>query len=116
MSTNISNENYLEVFSIIWLNNSADDIETAEQNLRSIINRFKIFQDVKECQNYIQNKSKQDQLMVVVDNEFGALIVPNVYSLQQVSAIYVFDQDQINEPWIQVSGKVIFHLNPIDFY
>lgn len=107
-------ENDLELFSVIWLNNNDDDMKIAEQDLRSIINRFKKFHDVKDCQNYIENKLKQDRLMLIVDNQSGVLIVPLVYSLQQVSAIYIFDHEPINEPWIHVSKKVQnFILNSI---
>jgi hypothetical protein len=104
-----SNDNHLEIFSLIWLdaNNNIKDNRDAEQELRTIINHFKEFQDVKECQKYIEQKSKQDRLIFVVNDQLGQEIVPSVHKLRQVLSIYVYCKDEkTNGQWISNFPKV----------
>ena len=56
-----SNDNHLEIFSLIWLdaNDNIKDSQDTEQKLRNIINHFKEFQDAKECQQYIEQTSQK---------------------------------------------------------
>ncbi|CAM4962289.1 unnamed protein product [Rotaria socialis] len=56
----------LEIFYLIWLDANANGKETrdTEQKLRSIINNLKKFQDVKQCQKYIEERSKNDRLVM----------------------------------------------------
>jgi hypothetical protein len=65
MATNIpSDDNFhtnaddmrLETFCIIWLDasGSSEDIRDTEQQLRSMINHLKKFQNIEQCQKYIE--------------------------------------------------------------
>ncbi|CAF4267783.1 unnamed protein product, partial [Rotaria magnacalcarata] len=58
----------LEVFCLIWLdaNSNAKDARDTEQKLRSIINHLKKFQDVKQCQKFIEERSKNDRITIIV--------------------------------------------------
>ncbi|CAF4611176.1 unnamed protein product, partial [Rotaria magnacalcarata] len=66
-----------------------------EQKLRSIINNLKKFQDVKQCQKYIEERSKNDRLVMIVSGQFGQEIVPSIHKLRQVISIYVYCFDKI---------------------
>ncbi len=94
-STNDDN-NHLEIFSLIWLddNVNAKESRDTQQKLRSIINHLKIFQDVQECQRYIEQRSKQDRLVLIVSGQLGQKVVPSIHKLRQVSSIYVYCKDK----------------------
>ncbi|CAF4981232.1 unnamed protein product, partial [Rotaria sp. Silwood1] len=58
-------EQSLEIFCIIWLDDNiqAKDNRDTEQKLRSIINRFKKFQDLEQCQKYIEQRSQNERVV-----------------------------------------------------
>jgi hypothetical protein len=108
-----NNDNHLEIFSLIWLNANEDieDSQNTEQKLRPIINHFKRFQDVKECQQYIEQKSKQDRLVLIASDQLGQEIVPFIHKLRQVSSIYIYCKDNnSHEQWTNSFTKVDIHL------
>ena len=102
--------NHLELFSLIWLdaNSIIQENRGTQQRLRTIINHLKKFQDVQEWQKYIEQRSKDDRLVLVVSGRLGREIVPSIHTLQQVSSIYVYCMDKSgNEQWASKFGKVI---------
>ncbi len=108
-----NNDNHLEIFSLIWLDayDDIDDSQNTEQKLRTIINHFKRFQDAKQCQQYIEQKSKQDRLVLIVSGKLGQEVVPFIHKLRQVSSIYVYNKDNnTNEQWINHFTKVNIYL------
>ncbi|CAF4524151.1 unnamed protein product, partial [Rotaria socialis] len=99
----------LEIFHLIWLDANANGKETrdTEQKLRSIINNLKKFQDVKQCQKYIEERSKNDRLVMIVSGQFGREIVPFIHELRQVISIYVYCFDKVrNKQWSDKFSKV----------
>ncbi|CAF4947529.1 unnamed protein product [Rotaria sp. Silwood1] len=108
LHTNIDDEQ-LEIFSLIWLDdniNAKDDRDT-EQKLRAIINRLKKFQDVKQCQKYIEERSQNERLVMIVSGRFGREIVPSIHKLRQVISIYVYCMDkEDNKKWTDKFAKV----------
>ncbi|CAF1595707.1 unnamed protein product [Rotaria magnacalcarata] len=99
----------LEIFYLIWLDANANGKETrdTEQKLRSIINNLKKFQDVKQCQKYIEERSKNDRLVMIVSGQFGREIVPSIHKLRQVISIYVYCFDKVrNKQWSDKFAKV----------
>ena len=106
---NIDDE-HLEIFCIIWLddNSQANDNRDTEQHLRSIINRFKRFKDVERCEKYINERSPEDRLILIVSGRFGRKIVPAIYKVRQVISIYVYCMDEArNKEWSKKYTKVI---------
>ncbi|CAF5145692.1 unnamed protein product, partial [Rotaria magnacalcarata] len=58
------------------------------------------FQDVKQCQKYIEERSKNDRLVMIVRGPFGQEIVPSIHKLRQVISIYVYCFDKVrNKQW-----------------
>ncbi|CAF3754058.1 unnamed protein product [Rotaria socialis] len=103
------NDNHLEIFSLLWLdtNNNMKDRQDTEVKLRSIINHFKKFQDAKECQQYIEQRSKQDRLVLVVSNKLSQEMVSSIHKLRQVLSIYVYcEEGKTDEQWCSKFSKV----------
>ncbi|CAF1401281.1 unnamed protein product [Adineta steineri] len=99
----------LEIFSLIWLDANVDvkDTRNTEVKLRSIINHIKKFQDIKQCQQYIEQTSQKDRLVLIVSNRLGQEIVPVIHQLRQVISIYVYCMDKkSNEQWSLKFSKV----------
>ncbi|CAF1515355.1 unnamed protein product, partial [Rotaria magnacalcarata] len=99
----------LEIFYLIWLDANANGKETrdTEKKLRSIINNLKKFQDVKQCQKYIEERSKNDRLVMIVSGQFGQEIVPSIHKLRQVISIYVYCFDKVrNKQWSDKFTKI----------
>ncbi|CAF5041393.1 unnamed protein product, partial [Rotaria magnacalcarata] len=107
----------LEVFCLIWLdaNSNAKDTRDTEQKLRSIINHLKKFQDVKKCQKFIEERSKNDRITIIVSGQFGQEIVPAIHKLRQVISIYVYCFDIVrNKQWSDKYTKVKGVVNKLD--
>ncbi|CAF1147444.1 unnamed protein product [Rotaria magnacalcarata] len=107
----------LEIFSLIWLdaNSNAKDTRDTEQKLRSIINHLKKFQDVKQCQKFIEERSKNDRITIIVSGQFGQEIVPAIHKLRQVISIYVYCFDIVlNKQWSDKYTKVKAVVNKLD--
>ena len=108
---------HLEIFSIIWLDTNVDIKETrnTEQKLRSIINQLKKFQDIKQCQQYIEQKSSKDRLVLVLSEPMGQELVPAIHQLRHVISIYVYCMDKKkNEEWTCKFPKVKFIMADVD--
>ncbi|CAF1427681.1 unnamed protein product [Adineta steineri] len=99
----------LEIFSLIWLdaNVNVKDTRDTEVKLRSIINYIKKFQNVKQCQQYIEQTSQEDRLVIIVSGRLGQEIVPFIHQLRQVISIYIYCVDKkSNEQWAHKFAKV----------
>jgi hypothetical protein len=81
-----------EIFSLIWLDTNTDVNQNrdAEEKLRPVINHFKRFENVKQCKKYIEQCSKQDQIVLITSGQLGKEIVPGIHHLPQVVSIYIF--------------------------
>lgn len=98
-----------EIFTLIWLDAHVDDhaARNAEQKLRSIINYLKKFQDVKPCQKYIEQSSKNDRIVLIVSGRLGQEIVDSVHQLRSLIAIYVYCMNKkAHEKWASKHAKV----------
>ena len=110
MAVASDDDNNLETFALLWLDasvNSSEENRHAQQHLRSTINYLKTFEDVEQCQQYIQFVSPYDRLVLIVSGQLGRQIVPNIHKLQQVSSIFVYcGNKQLNEEWARQYPKV----------
>lgn len=109
-ATNIDDQR-LEIFSLVWLDKNVNIHETrnTERKLRTIINCIKNFEDEKECQQYIEQRSQTNRLVLIVSGQMGRVIVPTIHHLRQVVSIYVYCMDKKkNEEWTCQFAKVRF--------
>ncbi|CAF3862954.1 unnamed protein product [Rotaria sp. Silwood1] len=104
-----SDEMHLEIFCLVWLDagSIAKDGRDTEQQLRSIINHLRKFQDVALCQKYIHERTAKERVLMVVSGQLGREIVPSIHHLRQVISIYVYCFDKKrNEQWASKYAKV----------
>ncbi|CAF5153314.1 unnamed protein product, partial [Rotaria sp. Silwood1] len=102
------------MFHLVWLDpgSSSTDGRHPEQQLRSIINHLAKFQDVHECEEYIKAQSSNERIVMVVSDQLGRKIVPNIHLLRQVLSTYVYCMDVVDHKiWTQnyrnVKGVVV---------
>ncbi|CAF3513122.1 unnamed protein product [Rotaria socialis] len=99
----------LELFCLIWLgaNSNGKEARDTERKLRSIINHLQKFQDVDQCQKFIEKRSKNERVVMIVSGRLGREIVPAIYKLRQVISIYVYCMDKKgNKKWADKFAKV----------
>ncbi|CAF3579069.1 unnamed protein product [Rotaria sp. Silwood1] len=99
MATSIllNDDKCLEVFSPIWLDSYANDNRHAEQKLRSVINYLKKFQDIEECEQYIEKTSEQNRLILIVSGMLGREIVPSIHYHRKVKSVLTHIDDLISQ-------------------
>lgn len=99
-----------ETSILIWLdacvNTSKDNIE-AQEELTSILNKFKTFEDLNDCQKYIQSVSLNDRIVLIVSGQLGRQLIPKIHQLEQLSSIYIYCMNkEANEKWSKDFEKV----------
>jgi hypothetical protein len=106
----ISSDNNLETFSLLWLDasvNMTDDNLHARDELQSIFNQLKTFENPTECEQYIRSMLVEDRIVLIVSGQLGREIVPRIHSLEQLLSVYVYCYDQnANEQWSSQYKKV----------
>ena len=99
MATAISfhHENHqdLERFSLIWINPNPQDSQDIELKLRSIFNDFTKIKDFEQCQEYIQQTSATDRLVLIIDSQ----LIFSIHQMEQIISIYIYciDTDTIEQ-------------------
>jgi len=110
MSDNVIVHNDVEISITIWLDaeiNKKVENQNAQQQLRTIVNRFKTFEDANECEKYIRSKSSKQRLLLIVNDQQGRQIIPHIHALRQVISIYIYCKDKNeNEQWTNQFSKV----------
>lgn len=101
-------------YSILWLDasaNSSNDNRQAQNQLRSIINHLKTFDDEHQFQEYIQTVSSHIRLVLIVNGRLGRSVVPRIHDNSQIVSIYVYCMDKKrNEQWAQNYSKVYYFI------
>lgn len=100
-----------EIFSIVWLDThtNATDLRSTEQALRAIINHLIKFQNLPDCQKYVEDCSEKNRLVMIVSGQLGQRIVPSIHKFRQVISVYVYCMDKKrHEEWAYQFKKVKF--------
>lgn len=98
---------HLELFSLVWLDDNITEDRGTQEKLQTIINHLKRFHHASECQRYIQDTSKNDRIVLIVNGLLGRELVPCIHHLSQVSSIYVYCMNKMeNELWTKDFHKV----------
>lgn len=103
--------NNLEVFYLVWLdtfiNKSKENLDS-QQQIQSIINDIRIFENIEDCEKYFHEISKDDRICFIVNGRLGQEIVPRIHHYQQIFSMYVYCMDKkTNEEWAKNFPKVI---------
>lgn len=103
MAGNVKSSIYL------WLdqsvNTSENNIEFQEK-LRHIVDNLRTFDNIQQCEQYIR-KVTNEKIVLIVSGAFGRQIVPQLHHLHQLSACYIYCQDEkANKQWSEKYSKV----------
>lgn len=102
----------LELITLIWLDKLADATQEnreIQDKLRSIVNHLRIFDNCRQCEDFIKNKinDKQDKIILIVSGQLGQEIIGNIHDLRQIISIFVFcGNKERNEAWARNYRKV----------
>ena len=101
---------HLELFSLIWLDDNVKEDRGTQEKLQTAINQLKKFHHPLECQRYIQDRSKDDRIVLIVNGRLGRDLVPCIHHLPQMSSIYVYCMNRTeNELWTNDFHKVNYY-------
>lgn len=81
-----------EDFIIVWLD--ADNDLHAENNqndliqLRQLVNRLELFNDVDECVDYMTDV-KHEKVFLIVSDAFSEIVILLIQNIQQIVSIYI---------------------------
>lgn len=104
-------ENNLEGTYVIWLDSSVDILEEnriAQQQIRSITGHLKLFENIQDCERYLNQASINDRILLIVSGRLGKEIVPRIHHYRQIFSIYVYCGDKTqHEEWAKHFQKVI---------
>jgi len=110
VSDDVTVRNDVEISIMVWVDaeiNKKIENQKAQQQLRTIVNRFKTFEDGNECEKYIRSISSKERLLLIVNDQQGREIVPHIHAFRQVTSIYVYCKDKKgNEQWTNQFSKV----------
>ncbi|CAF2131972.1 unnamed protein product [Rotaria magnacalcarata] len=112
-----ANNQNVEIFSLVWLDQHVESqyIRNTESKLRPNINLIKKFADVKKCQQYVEDLSSSDRVVMIVSGVLGQQIVPSIHKLEQVISIYVYCMNkERNKRWSKYFTKVKGVINEVD--
>jgi hypothetical protein len=108
-SLKISSNN-LETYYLIWLDSSinSNDNINIQYKLRSLINHLQIFEEIIECEKYIQSISLKDRIVLIISGDFSQQFIPRIHDFQQIYSIYIYCLNkQFFQQWSQEYIKVI---------
>ncbi|UJR32118.1 hypothetical protein I4U23_019586 [Adineta vaga] len=105
----------LEIFTLIWFesspNSNHDNVEI-QQQLRSLINYLKLFDDIDDCEQYIRSLSKDDRLVILTNDKFALQLTSRVHDLRRITSIYVYSTDnEATYEWIEQYKKIRYAQN-----
>jgi hypothetical protein len=107
----------LEFSTLIWLDKHVyeqqnQQVSTTNNNpireqLRSIINYMKIFDQLNACQSYIENVDEQEEIVLIVSGTYSKEIMPKIHNLTQLRLVYIYCMnEQEYQNWIKEFPKV----------
>ena len=90
----------LECATLIWLDkhvyeqqkeqvSPTENIPTRQQ-LRSIINYMKVFDQADACENYIENVDASEEIVLIASGTYCKEIMPKIQNLPQLHSVYIY--------------------------
>ena len=111
-------------FTLFWLDaevNLSEHNKTVQKQLRTIGKQLNAFDDVEQCRRMIEAFNKQERLILIVSGRLGQMLVPDIHSLPQLTAIYVYCRDKtLHEQWARQFCKVkinsLFFIDSLELF
>ncbi|CAF1499198.1 unnamed protein product [Rotaria magnacalcarata] len=101
---------YLETFTLVWLDQHIDDDENnriLEKRLRQYITYLVTFDNQKLCEQWLQNRSTDEKIFFIVTGESGKKILPIIHDLRSIIAIYIFCwRPELHINWAKAYSKI----------
>ncbi|CAF0946668.1 unnamed protein product [Didymodactylos carnosus] len=100
----------LESHQLVWLNDnvnkSNDNDTTLKEDLRKIVDYTKLFDNVEQCLQYIE-ETKDSITFLVCSEQFGEILVPQIYHLQNIWSIYIYCHNkEYHQNWTTNYSKI----------
>ncbi|CAF1160109.1 unnamed protein product [Adineta steineri] len=100
----------VENFIIVWLdvnmNEKKDEYRNSVDNLRSIVNTIKTFNNMNLCMDFLI-QIQEEKLFMIVSDSLAQAIVSHIHSMSKVYSIYVLsDKKSSDESWMKKWSKV----------
>ncbi|UJR19159.1 hypothetical protein I4U23_022289 [Adineta vaga] len=110
----------LEIVTLVWLDKHVYEqqneqvstvncnlIQPSRQQLRSIINFIKVFDQVDACEYYIQSVDQQEHIVLISSGTYGKEIVSKLHGLTQLRSVYIYCMnEQEHESWVKQFPKI----------
>ncbi|CAF0949762.1 unnamed protein product [Adineta ricciae] len=110
--------NCQEKFTLFWLDehvHSSGHNRKINNQLCKIKPNFEAFDDLLLCKKAIQAFPTDQRLILVVSGRFGSVMVPQIYNVEHLSAIYVYCMDKEgNRQWADQYTKIKDVINKED--
>ncbi len=101
----------LEPHQLVWCDANIDIMISTEstvslEDLRKIVDYTKLFDHVKECQQYL-TQTTDSVTFLVCSGELGEKIIPEIHQLRNVELIYIYSRDRDHhQQWASNLTKV----------
>ncbi|CAF1029265.1 unnamed protein product [Adineta ricciae] len=97
----IENRSNISNYNVIWLDKSIHSKQNAnlQDRLRSIVTHLQVFEDVAQCEQYIQSTFPTNQFIFIVSGKLGQEIIPRIHEYSTIYMIYVYC---VNKDFYQV--------------
>ena len=87
----------LELNLMVWLNDTLNQTDTEalqriQEEVRSIINCQKTFEDLDECRQFIE-KTKDSSLIIASNERLGKQLIPLVDHWRHIRGLYIYRVD-----------------------
>ncbi|UJR24514.1 hypothetical protein I4U23_005889 [Adineta vaga] len=110
-SSSILDENFntFETFTLVWLDPNVDNDhnQRIQNSLREHLTFLITFTDLKICEQWLKERSKDTKIFLIVSGQFGRPIVKNIHELPSILAIYVFCYEPANHiEWAKNFPKI----------
>ncbi|CAF3389584.1 unnamed protein product [Rotaria sp. Silwood2] len=97
-------------FTLVWLDSSIDETDLGYKSslhkLRRIVNIINTFRDVQQCIDFLQD-IKDVKAFLIVSGALGESTLPQIHSMSQLDAIYVFSTNPSeHEHWANKWSKI----------
>jgi len=110
MNYSLQEDKNFETYLLVWLDASINSEENlaAQEKLRLSINYLQSFDQLCECEIYIQSVPSEDRIVLIVSGDFGRQLIPKIHDLQQVFSIYIYcGNKEFHQQWSEQYDKVI---------